>query len=100
MSADHALTPAAIADYLQSRSRRVRWIDWLRGRKYHSTRFLDRPEPLVVVAHRSHAGFGDAKAAHRIALAIEQDWLAAPSPSRESFAEILDAAPGLIVIQL
>jgi hypothetical protein len=100
MDLSQTLSPAAIDDYLQSRSRWVRWSDWLRGRKYRITRFPDRPEPLVVIAHRAYASFGDARAARQTALAIEQDWPAAPGHCREAFDEMLLAAPGIVVVQL
>jgi hypothetical protein len=96
----NALSPAGIDEYLQSRPSWLRWSDWLRGRKYRITRFPDHPEPLVVIAHHSYGGFGDARAARQVALAVEQDWLAAPSHCREAFNEILLAAPGLVVVQL
>ena len=100
MELSQTLSPAAIDDYLQSRPRWVRWSGWVRGRKYRITRFPDRPEPLVVIAHQAYAGFGDAWAARQIALAIEQDWAAAPAHCREAFDEMLLAAPGIVVIQL
>jgi hypothetical protein len=108
MRPPNLLTPAAIDEYLQARPRRVRWFDALCGRKHRITRFAGLSEvspepladPLVVVAHRAYGSFGDAWAARQIALAIEQDWAAAPSHCREAFEEILFRAPGLIVIQL
>jgi hypothetical protein len=96
----HLLSPAAIDEYLQSRPRWVRWSDWVRGRSYRTTRFPDRSQPLIVVAYGAYGSLGDAWAARQVALAIEQDWLAAPGSCREGFGEILLGAPGLVVLQL
>lgn len=96
MTFEHSLSAAAILEYLHSRPRWVRWQEWLRGRRYLSTRFGDRSRPLVMVAHSSR----DGRAARQVSLALEQDWVEAPQSGRNVYDEILFSAPGLIVIQL
>jgi hypothetical protein len=88
-------SPADIDRYLRSRPRRVRWSEWMSGKRYLTARFADRPSPLIVVAH----SFRDAARAREFALGIEQDWAAAPQRCRESYEEILFRSPGLIVVQ-
>jgi hypothetical protein len=88
-------SPASMDHYLRSRPRRVRWSEWLSGKRYLSARFADRPSPLFVAAHSVR----DAAKARELALAIEQDWAAAPERCREAYDEILLRAPGLIVVQ-
>ena len=100
MEPANPLTPAAVDEYLQARPRLLRWLDVLWGRQYRVTRFAGFSEPLVVIAHRAYGSFGDAWAARQIALAVEQDWAAAPSHCREAFEQILFHAPGLVVVQL
>lgn len=89
-------TPATVDAYLRSLPRTVRWLLWLTGRRYLPVRFLDRPRPLVIIAHR----FRDSKRARQLALAVEQDWFLAPAASRETYEEILLKAPGLVIVQL
>jgi hypothetical protein len=89
-------TPATIETYLRTLPRRIRWRQWLNGRRYLTTRFLDRAKPLVVVAH----SFRDAGRAAQLALAVEQDWFLAPASCREAYEEILFKAPGLVIVQL
>lgn len=96
MDGECLITPAAIHEYLRSRSRWIRWLEWARGRRYLTARFPDRPLPLVVIAH----SIRDGAMAGQIALAIEQEWAGVPSPSREAYDEILYKAPGLVVNQL
>jgi len=86
----------AIESYLSSRPRMARWLEWVAGRRYRLAAFPDRPRPVVVVAHR----YRDPARAEQIAHAIEHDWAETPPPCRDAYAEILDQAPGLIVIQL
>ncbi len=95
MDEPHIPSPAAIERYLRSRPRRVRWSEWLSGKRYLTARFADRPSPLFVVAH----SFRDAAKAREFALGIEQDWDAVPERCREPYDEILFRSPGLIVIQ-
>ena len=94
------LSPAAIRDYLRSRPRRVRWKEWVSGRRYVVARFQAHPEarpgPLATIAH----SFSDTSTAEHIAQAIEQDWPAVPTQCREAYDEILFRAPDLVVIQL
>jgi hypothetical protein len=89
-------TPATIETYLRNLPRRIRWRLWLSGRRYLTIRFLDRPTPLIVIAH----SFRDAGRAAQLALAVEQDWFMAPAASREAYEEILFKAPGLVIVQL
>lgn len=96
MNPDGPLAPAEIESYLRARPRRIRWREWLGGRRYRASRFPDRTRPLVIIAHRSR----DAARARECALAIEQDWAAVPDACREAYDEILFRAPGLIVLQL
>lgn len=100
MASDQPVSPVAIQEYLQNRPRWVRWSDRLRGRHYRVTRFPDRAEPLIIIAHTSYGSFGDAWAAQQIALAVEQDWPVAPAQCREVFDQILRDAPALVVVQL
>jgi len=94
------LSPSTIRDYLRAATRRVRWIEWARGRRYALARFQacpeDRPGPLVVIAH----SFRDASISKQIARAIEQGWPAVPARCREAYDEILFRAPDLVVVQL
>ena len=90
------LSSAAISNYLHSRPRWVRWREWGSGRRYLLTRFGDRSQPLLAVAH----SLRDGRTARQLSLAVEQDWVDAPHPCREVYDEILFKASGLIVIQL
>jgi hypothetical protein len=90
------VSPIAIEEYLRSRPRWVRWKEWASGRRYRATHFLDRPGPLVIVAH----SFRDVDMARLVAIVLEQDWAGVPSACREAYDEILSKAPGLIVLQL
>jgi hypothetical protein len=96
MDADTRLAPEAVEAYLRHLPQRIRWGLLLRGRRYLTTRFLDRARPVIVVAH----SFRDAARARQLALAIEQDWFLAPERSRKAYEEILLKAPGLVVAQL
>lgn len=93
---EHALSQAAVVDYLHSRPRSERWREWAAGRRYIVTHYGDRTGPLAVVAHLRR----DASVARQIALALEQDWPACPQSCREAYDEILFRAPGLVIIQL
>ena len=90
------LSPTAIEEYLRALPRRVRWRQWLSGRRYRVARFADRATPLVIIAH----SFRDAAMARQVALVVEQDWAGVPPRCRASYDEILFKAPGLIVVQL
>jgi len=96
MEGESVLSPAAIEEYLRSRPRSVRWREWLSGRRYRMARYLDRPRPLVVIAH----SFRDDGRARQLALVVEQEWAGAPRRCREAYDEILCKAPGLVVVQL
>ena len=86
----------AVENYLESRPRAARWLEWLVGRRYHLAAFPDRPRPVAVVAQR---GRSPARA-RQVVRAIEQDWAETPPSCRDAYEEILARAPGLIVIQL
>lgn len=94
------LSPAAIANYLRSRRRWLRWRDWTAGRRYRLAQFQADPDarrgPLVVTAH----SFRDSQVARQIARAVEQDWPLVPARCREAYDEILFRAPDLVVVQL
>jgi hypothetical protein len=74
----------------------VLWLEWLAGRSYRLATFPDHARPVVVVANRSR----DPKRAEQVARAVEQDWAETPPHCREAYEEILEQAPGLVVIQL
>ena len=95
MDEPHIPSPAAIDRYLSLRPRRVRWSEWLSGKRYLTARFADRPSPLFVVAH----SFRDAAKARDFTFGIEQDWDAVPERCREAYDEILFRSPPLIVVQ-
>ena len=96
MDRDARLSPEVVEAYLRDLPRRIRWRLLLGGRRYLTTRFLDRARPVIVVAH----SFRDAARARQLAMAIEQDWFLAPENSRQAYEEILLKAPGLVVVQL
>jgi len=96
MPSDHPPLAQSIESYLASRPRAARWLEWLAGRRYRLAAFPDRPRPVVVVAHR----YRDPARAEQIAHAIEHDWAETPPPCRDAYQEILEQAPGIIVIQL
>ncbi len=91
-----AVLAKAIERYLRARPRAVRWREWLARRRYMFAAFPDRSRPIVVVAHHSR----DVARAALIVHAVEHDWPTVPAACRESYTEILDKAPGIIVIQL
>jgi hypothetical protein len=96
MEPDSSLLAKALAKYLRARSRRVRWREWLTGRRYTFARFPDRLHPLVIVAH----SFRDRGRVSRVTHAVEQDWRRVPPACRDAYAEILAHAPGIIILQL
>ena len=96
MGDEHPPAVTAVANYLHSRPRWVRWREWGMGRRYLVACFQERPRPLVIVAH----SFRDASKARQVALAIEQDWAQLPVQCRASYDEILLKAPGILVLQL
>jgi len=96
MEKEPFVSAAGIESYLQARPRWVRWREWLSGRRYRVARFLERPRPLVIMAH-SHR---DAAQARQAALAVEEDWAQAPNRCREAYDDILFRAPALVIVQL
>ena len=96
MAAEHPPLAQAVENYLRSRPRSARWLEWLAGRRYRLAAFPDRPRPVVVVAQR---GRNPARA-EQVAHAIEHDWMETPAHCRDAYEEILEHAPGLIVVQL
>jgi hypothetical protein len=96
MSSGLCVSPASVLDYLQSRTRRLRWRDWVVGRRYLPTRPGDRSTPVFVIAH----SFRDARTARQISLALEHDWMTVPKACREAYDEVLFRAPEIMVIQL
>ena len=52
--------------------------------------------PVVVLAH----SFRDRDMAEQFGLMIQKDWAQVPSRCREAYDEILDKAPGIVVVQL
>jgi hypothetical protein len=96
MPSEHSPLLQAIENYLASRPRAARWIEWLAGRRYRLAAFPDRPRPLVVIAQR----FRNPARAAQVARAVEHDWAETPAHCREAYEEILEQAPGLVVVQL
>ncbi len=90
------LSPEAIENYLASRPRSIRWLEWVRGRRYRVSLFRDRPLPLVIIAH----SFRVAGQAVQIARALDEDWAAAPPRCREAYEQILRKASGIVIVQL
>jgi hypothetical protein len=86
----------AIENYLRARPRWMRWREWLRGRRYSLALFAARSRPLVVIAH----SFRDASRADQLVQAVEEDWLGVPAACRAAYEEILERAPGVLVVQL
>ena len=96
MAPEHPPLAQAIESYLASRPRAARWLEWLAGRRYRLAAFPGSLPAVVVVAHR----FRDPAKAEQVAHAIELDWAETPTHCREAYEEILEHAPGLIVVQL
>jgi hypothetical protein len=96
MTSEPRVSPAAVLDYLHSRSRTLRWKDWLIGRRYLPTRLCDCSTPVFVIAH----SFRDARTARQVSLALEHDWMTVPEACRERYDEVLFRAPEIMVIQL
>jgi hypothetical protein len=96
MPSDRPPLAQAIENYLASRPRSARWLEWLAGRHYRLAAFPDRPRPVLVVAQRGR----NRARAEQVAHAVEHDWAETPAHCREAYEEILERAPGLIVVQL
>ena len=97
MPLDRPLLVQAVENYLASRPRVARWVEWLVGRRYRLAAFPDRTLPVVVVAQH---GRRNGTRTEQVARAIEKDWAETPLSCREAYEEILTHAPGLIVVQL
>ena len=85
----------AVKEHLHSRPGWVRWRDLLIGRRYALASFPDRPKPLVVVAYNRRASMR----AREMVRAIEQNWPEIPPHCRDSYDEILQNTPKLVVVQ-
>jgi len=96
MPREHPPLAQAVESYLASRPRAARWLEWLAGRRYRLATFPDRAQPVVVIAHRTRYP----ARAGLVARAIEQDWAETPPHCRDAYEEILQQAPGLVVVQL
>jgi len=86
----------AVEAYLASRPPAARWLERLAGRRYRLAAFPDRSLPVVVLACRGRYGWR----LEQVTRAIEHDWAETPPQCRDSYEEILQQAPGLIVVQL
>ncbi len=93
MAAERPLLAQAVETYLASRPWAARW---LAGRRYRLAAFPDRPRPVMIIAHRARYP----ARAEQVAHAVEHDWAETPAHCREAYEEILEHAPGLIVVQL
>jgi hypothetical protein len=96
MPSDHPPLAVAVERYLESRPRAARWIERLAGRRYRLAAFPGRPEPVVVIAQRNRRP-GQSE---QVARAIERDWAQTPPECRDAYQEILNDAPGLVVVQM
>ena len=86
----------AVERYLADRPRAARWLELLTRRRYRLAAFPDRALPVVVIAHRGRYPARIEQVVH----AIEHDWAQAPTVCRDAYEEILQQAPGIVVIQL
>lgn len=93
---EHAVSGAAIENYLGARPRLIRWREWALGRRYTAARFPDRSKPLLVLAHSVR----DAARARELERAAQEVWAEVPGRCREAYEEILSKAPGIVVVQL
>ena len=96
MASDHPPLARDVERYLAARPRVARWLEFAARRRYRLAAFPDRPLPVVVIAHR---GRYPARI-EQVATAIEHDWEETPAQCRDTYEEILQQAPGLIVVQL
>jgi hypothetical protein len=90
---------ARITDYLAGRPWLTRALVWLRGRRYLITELAPDPQaaPLaVVIAHQRADRFH----ARRVALALAEDWPAAPPWCHAAYEAVLAGAPDLVVVDL
>ncbi len=86
----------AVERYLADRPRAARWLEILARRRYRLAPFPDRSMPIVVIAHR---GRYPSRIEH-VVRSIEHDWAETPPICRDAYEEILQQAPGIVVIQL
>ena len=96
MELDRPPLAQAVERYLADRPRVARWLEFLARRRYRLATFPDRSLPIVVIAHR---GRYPARIEH-VVRAVEHDWAETPPICRDAYEEILQQAPGIIVIQL
>ena len=95
MAQESAVTPDTVRAYLNSRPRGIRWREWLAGRRYALASFPEPVRPLVVVAHARR----DSLQAVGMVRAVERDWSEAPQLCRDTYEQILENSPKLVVIQ-
>jgi hypothetical protein len=86
----------SVERYLSGRPQAARWLEFLARRRYRVASFPDRDQPIVVIAHRGRRPASIEQVAH----AIEHDWVQVPPICHDAYQEILQQAPGIIVIQL
>jgi hypothetical protein len=96
MTLDHPPLAHDVERYLAARPWAARWLEFLAGRRYRLAAFPDRSLPVVVLACRGRYGWR----LEQVTRAIEHDWAETPPQCRDSYEEILQQAPGLIVVQL
>ena len=96
MAAEETSLAQAVESYLAARPRAARWLEFLAQRRYRLAAFPDRALPVVVIAHRGRYP----SRIEQVVRAIEQDWAETPSQCRDAYEEILNQAPGLVVVQL
>lgn len=96
MASNHLPLAQDVERYLAARPRAARWLEFVARRRYRLAAFPDRVQPVVVIAHRGrHPSRMDL-----VARAIEHDWAETPPVCRDAYEEILQQAPGIIVVQL
>ena len=95
MMQETTISTAAVKAYLESRPGWIRWREWLAGRRYALAGFPDRVRPLVVVAHARR----DSLKALEMVRAVERDWGDAPQACRNTYEQILESSPKLVIIQ-
>ncbi len=96
MPSEFAPLAECVERFLATRPRTVRWLEWLAGRRHRLAAFPDRERPVVVIASRERR----TARAEQVAHAIEHDWAETPPHCHDAYEEILEQAPGLIVVQL
>jgi hypothetical protein len=94
--APRAKLAQSVERYLASRPRAARLLEFVVRRHYRIATFPNRPLPVFVIAPRGRFTSRIELTAHT----IEHDWTETPPDCRESYEEILQRAPEVIVIQL